>query len=120
LVLTTFDKAFFDRGNPKNLIFHSDQGTQYTSSRFQYALQKNNVRQSLSKPGTPYDNAVMERFFKSIKYECLKHKTFQNIDELRTTVEEYINYYNGMRPMKTRENLPPNEFERRYFEKTAC
>ena len=62
----------------------------------------------------------MERFFKSIKYECLKHKTFQNIDELRTTVEEYINYYNGMRPMKTRENLPPNEFERRYFEKTAC
>ncbi len=120
LVLTTFDKAYFDRGNPKNLIFHSDQGTQYTSSRFQYALQKNNVRQSLSKPGTPYDNAVMERFFKSIKYECLKHKTFQNIDELRTTVEEYINYYNGMRPMKTRENLPPNEFERRYFEKTAC
>ena len=68
-----------------HLLFHSDQGTQYTSFRFQYALQKNNVRQSLSKLGTLYDNVVMERFFRSIKYECLKHKTFQNIDELRET-----------------------------------
>ena len=62
----------------------------------------------------------MERFFKSIKYECLKHKTYQNIDELKTVVEEYINYYNLMRPMKTRENLSPNEFEPKYFEEMAC
>ena len=117
LVLTTFDKAYFDRGNPKNLIFHSDQGTQYTSSRFQYALRKNNVRQSLSKPGTPYDNAVMERFFKSIKHECLNHETYRNLAELKDAVDEYIGYYNEIRPMKTRENLTPNEFERRYFEK---
>lgn len=119
MVLTTFNKAFFDRGNPENLIFHSDQGTQYTSSRFQYALWTNNVRQSLSKPGTPRDNAVAERFFKSIKYECLKHKTYRNIEELKVSVEEYMNYYNEMRPMKTRKYLTPNEFERRYFEKIA-
>lgn len=119
LVLTTFNKAFFDRGNPENLIFHSDQGTQYTSSRFQYTLWTNNVRQSLSKPGTPRDNAVAERFFKSIKYECLKHKTYRNIEELRVSVEEYMNYYNEMRPMKTRKYLTPNEFEQRYFEKIA-
>lgn len=74
------------------------------------------VRQSLSKSGTPHDNAVMEHFFRSIN----KHKTYQNIDELRAAVEEYINYYNGIRPMKTRENMTPNEFERRYFEKMAC
>ena len=73
LVLTTFNKAFFDRGNPENLIFHSDQGTQYTSYKCRYALRQSNVLQSFSKLGTPYDNAVMERFIGIMKHESLSH-----------------------------------------------
>ena len=73
LVLTTFNKAFFDRGNPENLIFHSDQGTQYTSYKCRYALRQSNVLQSFAKLGTPYDNAVMERFIGIMKHESLSH-----------------------------------------------
>ena len=47
----------------------------------------------------------------------LNHETYRNLAELKDAVDEYIGYYNEIRPMKTRENLTPNEFERRYFEK---
>lgn len=73
LVLTAFNKAFLERGKPENLIFHSDQGTQYTSYKCRYALRQSNVLQSFSKLGTPYDNAVMERFIGIMKHESLSH-----------------------------------------------
>ena len=67
LVEATFYAAYFERGCPKNLIFHSDQGSQYTSKTFKESLKKLNVKQSYSEPGCPYDNAVVESFFASMK-----------------------------------------------------
>lgn len=120
LVLTAFNKAFLERGKPANLIFHSDQGTQYTSYKCRYVLRQSNVLQSFSTPGTPYDNAVMERFIGVMKHESLSHVYYKNIDELREGVKEYMEFFNDMRPLEHLGWLTPNEFERRYFEKMAC
>lgn len=120
LVLTAFNKAFLERGKPANLTFHSDQGTQYTSYKCRYVLRQSNVLQSFSTPGTPYDNAVMERFIGVMKHESLSHVYYKNIDELREGVKEYMEFFNDMRPLEHLGWLTPNEFERRYFEKTAC
>ena len=55
--------AYNVRNKPQNLIFHSDQGRQYTSGMFQKLLESLNIEQSLSRRGCPYDNAVIESFF---------------------------------------------------------
>lgn len=81
LVKQAFLDAFQSRAQPTPLIFHSDQGTQYTSFEFRNLLKNSGVTQSFSAPGTPYDNAVAESFFASIKKEdfrrnfCIRQMT---------------------------------------------
>ncbi len=71
LVKSTFEKAYAERGRPCGLIFHSDQGSPYTSVTFENHLESIGVRQSFSLKGTPYDNAVQESFYKTLKEEEL-------------------------------------------------
>lgn len=61
LVTATFKSAFQMRGKPKNLTFHSDRGSQYTSATFTQLLQTNGVKQSFSASGRPIDNASQNR-----------------------------------------------------------
>lgn len=67
LVSKTFLNAYRKRGCPKKLIFHSDQGSQYTAKAFADLLKKLGIRQSFSAPGNPLDNAVAESFFATFK-----------------------------------------------------
>lgn len=67
LVMATFEAAFRGRNTPKHLLFHSDQGTQYTAYVFREYLRDKKVRQSFSSPGNPYDNSVCESFFHTLK-----------------------------------------------------
>ena len=62
-----FDSAFEMRGKPVGLIFHSNQGSQYTAFEFRKHLRELGVKSSFSNPGTPLDNAVAESFFASMK-----------------------------------------------------
>lgn len=64
----TFVTAYNSR-QPQDLIFHSDQGCNYTSATFRMCLKDLNIKQSFSNPGNPYNNSVMESFFKSMKTE---------------------------------------------------
>ena len=64
LVLQTLEEAWKIRGKPEAVIFHSDRGTQYTSKMIREALSAKNFVQSFSKSGSPYDNAVVEAFFR--------------------------------------------------------
>lgn len=57
------------RGRPQDVLFHSDQGCQYTSHKFRNELVKHGFRQSMSRKGECWDNAPMERFFGSLKSE---------------------------------------------------
>ena len=64
-----FKTAFEERGCPTGLMFHSDQGGQFTAYRFRVLLRGKKVKQSFSSPGNPYDNAVIESFFRTLKTE---------------------------------------------------
>ncbi len=64
--------------NTQDLLFHSDQGVQYSASLFRNRLSELNMTQSMSRRGNCWDNAVMERFFRSLKTERLNHLSFIN------------------------------------------
>lgn len=114
LVIDTFQQAFLLRGNPAGVLFHSDQGTQYTSFQFRKLLKQNGVTQSFSAPGSPYDNAVAESFFASIKKEDFRRNYYPTFDQFQTAVDAYIEFYNDYRPHQRLGQLTPNQAEAEY------
>lgn len=76
------------------IILHSDQGTQYTSRAFVEFCESVNIAQSLSRSGYPYDNALMERYFNTLKNECINLYEFATEETLYQKVEEfsYVDY----------------------------
>lgn len=98
LVTQTFLDAFHSRNTPHPLVFHSDQGTQYTSFEFRNLLRQHKVTQSFSAAESPHDNAVVESFFASIKKEDFRRNYYKTEEEFRTAVAEYIEFYNDYRP----------------------
>jgi transposase InsO family protein len=83
--------------NLSKLMFHSDQGTQYSSKMYVEYCANNNITQSMSRRGNCWDNAVMERFFRSLKTERLNYQSFANHFEVVQNVESYIYFYNYKR-----------------------
>ena len=117
LVVDTFNRAFAVRNYPKDLIFHSDRGSQYTAKQFRKLLDRCNVIQSFSAKGYPYDNAVAESFFKFLKLEDLNRQTFYTKAQLELSLFEYIDgFYNNKRPHSANGMLSPNQKEKLYFE----
>lgn len=100
LAIRTLQKALESQRPAKgNLILHSDQGSQYTLKAFIDFCESAHVVQSMSKAGYPYDNAPMERYFNTLKNECINLYEFQTEDELYQTVEEFAYVtYNHVRP----------------------
>lgn len=115
LVTSAFKQANIERGRSHNLVFHSDRGSQYLSHTFQQLLQEYGVKQSVSAPGHPHDNAVAESFFASLKRENLYRKEYKSENTFRTGVAEYIQFYNEKRPHKLLKNRTPCQFEEIYF-----
>lgn len=71
LVIKALDMAYEQRGRPSGLLFHSDQGSQYASRLFRQRLWRYRIRQSMSRRGNCWDNAPMERVFRSLKTEWI-------------------------------------------------
>lgn len=112
LVLDALDLACKKRGYPQNVMFHSDQGCQYTSASFRKALDAADFIQSFSAKGHPYDNAVAESFFKYLKHEELNRRSFSSLQQLKLSLFEYIeSFYNRKRPHSANDFLSPNEKE---------
>lgn len=114
LVTTTFKRAFQERGNPKNLTFHSDRGSQYISKTFATLLQQYNVKQSFSATARPLDNAVAERFFSTFKREEAYRRDYTSEQHFRRSTAEYIQFYNEVRPHQTLQYKTPQAFEDTY------
>lgn len=94
------------------LLHHSDRGCQYTSDAYQLLLKSLNIECSMSRTGCCYDNAVMERFFWSLKYEWTNHEQFANLEDVRLSVFRYLEtFYNPQRLHQTLGYLSPNQFE---------
>ncbi|QMU89613.1 IS3 family transposase [Weissella cibaria] len=86
-------KALRANGKPK--MIHSDMGSQYTSSLFEGTLQNAGIDHSYSRKGHPYDNARIESFHSLIKRELIYHEEYRTIDDVRASVEWYVNWYNN-------------------------
>jgi len=107
--------AFESRGKPKNIMFHSDQGSHYTSRQFRQKIWRYRMTQSMSRRGNCWDNSPMERFFRSLKSEWIPTTGYQNFTEAKLRIGDYIHgYYSQLRPHSYSGGLTPNESEKRY------
>ena len=117
LITATLRMAYDSRMPGENLIFHSDQGSQYTSHAFRQMLKKLKITQSFSNAGTPHDNAVMESFFAVFKKEEFYRNNYRSEAELRKKIDEYIAFYNQKRPHTTLNLQTPEQYEDAFFRK---
>lgn len=82
---------------PAPLIFNSDQGSQYTGSEHIEILQEHGIQISMNGKGRSIDNIIMERFFRTLKYNCIFINEFKNISELKEGISSYVDKYNNRR-----------------------
>jgi transposase InsO family protein len=115
IVTSSFRMAFNNRGCPKELLFHSDQGCQYTSRAFRRLLVKCGVDQSFSHTGSPTDNAVNESFFSNLKKEEIYRHDYRSEREFKIRVARYIENYNKNRPHSYNNYMSPDEKESQYY-----
>lgn len=107
--------AFEARGRPRDLMCHSDQGCHYTSLKFRQTLWGFQIKQSMSRRGNCWDNAPMERFFRSFKTEWMPSAGYQNFEQARSEVSRYISgYYSSNRPHTFNGGLTPAKAEAEY------
>lgn len=115
LTMKALSMAFESRGKPEGVIFHSDQGCHYTSKKFRQLLWRYRIKQSMSRRGNCWDNAPMERFFRSLKTEWIPRAGYSDFIEAKHEITNYIvGYYSQVRPHTYNAGLSPNESERRY------
>lgn len=116
IVLKALLMAVWRRKPKGEVLVHSDQGTQYTSSDWQRFLKAHNLVCSMSRRGNCHDNAVAESFFQLLKRERIKRKTYRDRETARRDIFDYIEmFYNPVRRHGYNGGLSPMEFERRYF-----
>lgn len=101
------------RRQPKpGLLHHSDRGVQYASHGYQRSLKMAGITLSMSRKGNCWDNAVMERFWGSLKSERTNGKTYRTREEAKADVIHYIEmFYNSRRLHSTLGYLSPMQFE---------
>lgn len=108
LAIKTLEKALKTQKYPKNLIFHTDQGSQFTSKSFTSFCKENSIKQSMSRAGVPYDNAPMERFFNTLKTEFYYLFKFRDKSTLYILINDFIcTRYNYSRPHTFNNGLTP-------------
>ncbi len=89
--------AYYARKQPQGVRYHSDQGCHYTSHEFRSLLAKYDIKQSMSRRGNCWDNAPMERVFRSLKTEWVPTKSYNSVEEAESDLFSFIRYYNFIR-----------------------
>ena len=100
-----------DQGHPE--IFNSDQGSQFTSVEFTENLEKNEVQISMDGKGRCLDNIFVERLWRTVKYEEVYLKSYENPSEALTGLKKYFNFYNNIRPHQSLNYQTPAQI---YFQ----
>jgi transposase InsO family protein len=110
LTLAALTMAIDERGAP--LYHHSDRGVQYASAAYVAVLQSHQVQMSMSRKGNPYDNASMESFMKTLKYEAVYLTQYETVEDARADIDHFIaNVYNQDRLHSALGYRTPVEFE---------
>jgi transposase InsO family protein len=113
LVKEALQQALRDRRPAAGLLHHSDRGCQYASKTYRALLEQARLKPSMSAAGNCYDNAAMESFWSTLKTEWLHHQHFQNHDQARLAVFDYIEtFYNPKRLHSALGYHSPVDFER--------
>jgi transposase InsO family protein len=114
LVCDALRMALLSRRPPAGLIFHSDRGSQYTSSEFRGLLAEHQVRQSLSRPRQCWDNAVAESFFATLKTELIDRQSWPTRTAAQRAIFEFVEvFYNRQRLHTALGCRTPTEYESR-------
>ena len=112
LVCDALTMALFRRGFPRDVIVHSDRGSQYCSGRYQRLLKTHGLRCSMGRKATCYDNAAMESFFHTLKVELVHRQRYTDRRSARFSIFEYIEtYYNRQRKHSAIGHRIPMQFE---------
>ena len=118
LVCAALQLAIAQRQPAPGLIVHSDRGSQYASALHQALLTRRGLVGSMSRKGNCWDNAVMERFFLSLKTERVWQRDYANHAQAMTDIADYIvGFYNSVRLHSKLGHLPPNAFEQQLASK---
>ncbi|WP_343889656.1 integrase core domain-containing protein, partial [Aeromonas salmonicida] len=104
-------KAYNLRRPARGLVFHSDRGSQYTSKQFGRLLSSYGIRASMGDVGACWDNAVVERFFGSLKHDWIFKVSQPTNEFMKSDVAAYMRYYNLERLHSANNDLSPVEFE---------
>lgn len=108
--IQVFQRAFAASGEVHPMV-HTDRGSAYTSGAFNHFLELHKVKRSMSRPGTPYDNAPMERWWNEFKLRWMeRHPMAKTYQELVKLVEEGIVYFNHHNRSAQRNGLTPDEY----------
>jgi transposase InsO family protein len=112
LTLQALQMAIAERQPPPGVVHHSDQGIQYAAAEYVACMAQSQMTPSMSRPGNPFDNAQCESFIKTLKQEEIYCHQYQDLEDLRSHLREFIEeYYNRCRLHSALGYRSPAEFE---------
>ncbi len=112
LVITALRMALNQRQPTTQLILHSDRGRQFASAAYRQVLAQHRLTASMSRKGNCYDNAHIESFWSTLKYELVYHHRFSSYAQARTAIFDYIEtFYNRVRLHSSLDYQSPINFE---------
>ena len=119
LTLDALAMAYWQRKPDQGLVHHSNRGSQYACCEYRKQLQSYGMTASMSRKGNCWDNAPIERFFRSLKSERLTACRFVTRSEAKNEILDYITYYNSIRLHSTLGYLSPMAYEKEQYLKAA-
>lgn len=105
--VAALDEALARYGTPE--VFNTDQGSQFTSDAFTTVLKDAGIRISMDGKGCWRDNVMIERLWRSLKYECIYLHAFETGSEVRQGLKHWIDFYNTRRPHSRLDDKTPDE-----------
>ncbi|EMD0830628.1 IS3 family transposase [Morganella morganii] len=118
IVLNALLMAIWRRNPLKQVLVHSDQGSQYTSHEWPSFLKSHGLEGSMSRRGNCHDNAVAESLFQLLKRERIKKKIYGTREEARSDIFDYIEmFYNSKRRHGSSNQMSPTEYENQYYQR---
>lgn len=118
IVLNALLMAVWRRNPQKQVLVHSDQGSQYTSHEWQSFLKSHGLEDSMRRRDNCHDSAVAESFFQLLKRERIMKKIYGTREEARSDIFDYIEmFYNSKRRYGSSDRMPPTEYKNQDYQR---